>query len=98
AAGETTKTINVAVIDRTGFQQSRQFTVTISAPTNGGVLGGTATATVTITDKDSSGIIPGSYRGLITPAGTPSNESSGLITLDVLATGAFTGKLHLGGG
>ena len=99
AAGETMKTVNVAVIDRTDFQPSRQFSVIISAPTNGGEIGGIAMATVTITDKDSQpGVIPGGYRGLITPAGTPSNESSGLVTLDVLPSGAFTGKLHLGGG
>ena len=99
AANETTKTVNVAVLDRAGFQPSRQFTVVLSNPTNGGVLGATATATVTITDKDTqtTTVVAGTYHGLIAPAGTPSNETSGNIALTVTVTGAFTGRVHLAG-
>ena len=100
AANETSKTVNIAIANRTGSQPSRQFAVTISAPTNGGILGATATATVTITDKDTppSGVIAGTYRGLIAPTGTPTNETTGAIVLSVTPTGAFTGRVHLGGG
>ena len=99
-AGETTKTVNVAVLDRAGFQSSRQFTVVLSNPTNGGVLGATATATITITDKDQpvSGAVAGTYHGLIASVGAASHETTGSIGLTVTATGAFTGRVHLGGG
>lgn len=100
AANETTKTVNIAILDRSGFQPSRQFSVTISNPTNGGVLGSVVSATVTITDKDiqSTAAIPGTYRGLITPVGTLSSEGAGYIVLTVSSSGAFTGGLRLGDG
>ena len=100
AANETTKTVNIAVLDRSGFQPSRQFTVTLSNATNGGTLGAPSSATVTVTDKDAqvSGAVAGTYRGLIVPTGTPANETSGSIALTVTTTGSFTGQLHLGGG
>ena len=100
AANETTKTVDVAVLDRAGFQPSRQFTVVLSNPTNGGVLGATATATVTITDKDQqvSGAVAGTYHGLIASVGAASHETTGSIALTVTVKGAFTGRVHLGGG
>lgn len=100
AANETTKTVNVAILNRTGFQPSRQFTVTLANPTNGGVLGTISTATVTITDKDpqTNTIVAGNYRGLITSSGTPSSATTGYITLTVSSTGAFTGGLRLDDG
>lgn len=100
AANETTKTVNVAVLDRAGFQQSRRFTAVLSNSTNGGVLGATATVTVTITDKDTqtTSIIAGNYRGLIASAGTPSHMTTGYIALTVATGGAFTGALRLDDG
>ena len=100
AANETTKTVNIAILDRSGFQPGRQFTVTLSNGTNGGVLGTPSTAIVTITDKDPqvNTVIAGTYRGLIAPAGTPTNDTTGAIAVTVTATGAFTGRVHLGGG
>lgn len=98
AANETTKTVNIAILDRSGFQASRLFTVTLSNATNGGVLGTPSSAAVTITDKDPPGAVAGNYRGLIAPTGTASNETSGEIMLTVTANRAFTGKLMLGGG
>ena len=100
AANETTKTVNVAVLDRAGFQQSRQFTAVLSNSTNGGVLGATATVTVTITDKDTqtTTIIAGNYRGLIASAGTPAHMTTGYIALTVATGGAFTGALRLDDG
>ena len=97
AANETTKTVNVAVIDRAGFQPSRQFTAVLSNPTNGGVLGTIATVTVTITDKDvqTNTISAGTYRGLISSAGTSSQATTGYIVLTVTSTGAFTGSVRL---
>ena len=100
AANETTKTVHVAILNRADFQPGRQFAVTLSNATNGGVLGTPSSAAVTITDKDPqvNGAVAGNYRGLITPAATPSHETSGTITLTVNANRAFTGKLMLGGG
>ncbi len=100
AANETVKTVNVAVLDRTGFQPSRQFTVALANPTNGGVLGSPATATVAITDKDpqTNTVVAGNYRGLITSAGVPSNDTTGYMVLTVTSTGAFTGSVRLSDG
>jgi hypothetical protein len=52
AIGETTKNVDIAITNRTGFQGNRDFTVAISAPSNGATLGTPATATVTIQETD----------------------------------------------
>lgn len=52
AADETTKTISVPVINRTGFFGTRTFTVNLVSATGGFVLGTTAASTVTISDID----------------------------------------------
>ena len=53
AAGETSKTINIAVTGDTTVEQDETFTVTLSAPS--GATLGTATATGTITNDDGRG-------------------------------------------
>jgi hypothetical protein len=52
AAGETSKTINVTVLEDTQPEPSETFTVTLSSPSNGVTVGGNSTAVVTITDND----------------------------------------------
>ncbi len=53
AAGETSKTIDILVIDDVYVEGSENFTVTLSAATSDFALSGASTVTVTITDNDS---------------------------------------------
>jgi Ca2+-binding RTX toxin-like protein len=55
AAGESVKTITIAVAGDTALELNETFAVTLSAPTAGLVLG-TASATATITNDDASGV------------------------------------------
>src|SRR5258708_25030261 len=52
AAGETTKTISIPIIDDVYAEGAETFTITLSNPT-GATLGTPATATLTINDNDS---------------------------------------------
>lgn len=54
AIGETSKTVNVAILPRTGFQGQRSFTVSLGSPGSGVTLGTTATETVTIDEVQPS--------------------------------------------
>lgn len=51
AAGETTKTVSIPVIDTSAIEGMQNFTATISSAT-GGVTGANATATVNVVDDD----------------------------------------------
>ncbi|HZE72443.1 MAG TPA: DUF4394 domain-containing protein, partial [Pyrinomonadaceae bacterium] len=53
AAGETSKTLTIFIIDDAYVEGSENFTVTLSAPTNDFALSSTSTVTVTISDNDS---------------------------------------------
>ena len=64
AAGETSKSFSVAIIDDSYFEGPETFTVGLNNPT-GGVLGSQANATITITDNDS-----------VDGPGNPSDSSS----------------------
>ncbi len=58
AAGETSKTISVFIIDDSYLEGPESFTATLSDPT-GGALGAQATATINITDNSTpSGVNP----------------------------------------
>lgn len=52
ATNEVSKSVAVPVINRTGFNGTRSFTVNLLSATGGFVLGSSATSTVTITDID----------------------------------------------
>lgn len=58
AAGETSKTFTVPIINNSSIEGAKKFTLTLSAPTGGATLG--AAATVTIQDDDTSGFEFGS--------------------------------------
>lgn len=99
AQGDTSKTVNVAIVNRAGLFGNRAFTVALSSPSGVGQLGTPTTATVTITE---SIVFPvsfaaGNYNGLLIPTGAASHNASGFITLKVTAAGAFTGKVAVGG-
>ena len=59
APGETTKTIEVAVIDDAVDEADEEFTLTLNSPTNAGFAGGVSTveATGTITDDDATPVV-----------------------------------------
>ena len=52
AAGETSKSLTVAVLDDSSAENNETFTVTLSNPTGGATLGDTTVCTVTIVDDD----------------------------------------------
>ncbi|HEX9187890.1 MAG TPA: Calx-beta domain-containing protein, partial [Vicinamibacteria bacterium] len=49
--GDTTKTINVAVLSDALVEGPETFTLTLSGPTNGTIVAGSGTATATISDS-----------------------------------------------
>ena len=99
AIGDTSKTVAVAITDRVSYQGTRSFGIALSAPDNGGTLGTTFSAVVTITDDDTApgGAVAGTYSGLLLPTGTASNNTGGFFTLKITATHTFTGKVLIGG-
>ena len=52
AAGESSKTVDVALINDTAIETTEAFSVLLSAPTGGGVLGASVTSTVSILEED----------------------------------------------
>src|SRR5207253_2499336 len=78
AAGETSKTIVVPVIDDTTIESNETFTVTLSNPSNG-TLGATASSTVTITSNDST--------FALAATGVSVNENGPNVTLRISRSG-----------
>ena len=52
--GDTTKTLNVAILADTIDEENETFTVALSSPTNAAVSTSSGTATMTITDDDAA--------------------------------------------
>jgi hypothetical protein len=55
--GETTKTVTIPLVADEVIEPNETFSVTLSGPTGGAILGATATATVTIVDDDQAGAV-----------------------------------------
>ncbi|WYM00653.1 MAG: Calx-beta domain-containing protein [Gloeotrichia echinulata CP02] len=51
--GETSKIVNIPIVDDTIFDPNQTFNITLSNPTNGATIGSQNNATVTIIDNDS---------------------------------------------
>ena len=98
AAGESSKTVSVDILDAPGFQGSRTFNVTLSNPVVA-ILGTTASAIVTITDNDAQpgGAVAGNYAGLLKSVPAPTLNNTGAVALKITPTGSFTGKVFIGG-
>ncbi|MEQ1859154.1 MAG: Calx-beta domain-containing protein [Chthoniobacteraceae bacterium] len=95
ANGETSRTITVPLLNDTAFEIAESFTVVLSAPTNGSMLGMSTTATVTLTSNDPFTASAVNFAALVNPGGA--HDTSGLLTLSESATASFSGKLLLGG-
>ncbi len=91
AAGETSKTITIPIINDTAVESSETFTVTISAPTGGATLGTTTVSTVTITDNDSVVPVPGVLS--ISPTTVSVSEGAASATFTVSRTGGSDGAV-----
>ncbi len=94
AIGETSKPITVPVTNDTAFELGESFSVTLSVPSVGATIGA-ATALVALTSNDPFAPNAVTFAALVNPGGV--HAESGLLTMIESATGAFSGKLTLGG-
>jgi Calx-beta domain/RTX calcium-binding nonapeptide repeat (4 copies) len=83
--GEKSKTIDVAVVGDTTYEQDETFTITLSNPVNATIANGSATGTIKNDDPIAQ---PGHYQGM-----TSQNE---LFAFDVTADGANISGLRTG--
>jgi uncharacterized delta-60 repeat protein len=58
AAGETSKTVQLSLVDDVFVEGAELFSLTLSSPTGGAVLGPNFSVAVSITDNDSSSAVP----------------------------------------
>jgi len=83
APGETQKTIVIPIIDNTGVNQDKAFTVTLSNPAGGAILGSVKSTLVTIVNDDSKiGFTTSMFQA---------NESDGWVTITLVRQGATFG-------
>jgi hypothetical protein len=92
--GDTQKTIVVPIIDDGGAESDETFTVTLSNPTNGAVLGTLTTHTVTILGDVPFAPVRGSFVGL---ASDTAGLAYGAVAVQTTARGRVTGKLQIEG-
>ncbi len=83
APGETQKTIVIPITDNTGVNPDKNFTVTLSSPTGGALLGAVKSTVVTIVNDDSK-IEFGSSM-------FQASENDGWVTITVVRHGATFG-------
>ena len=87
APGDTSKTISIPIINDAVIEPAETFTVTLSAPTSGGVLGAPSAATVTIDSDD---------RGVTMAASTRTvAENAGSLAVQVARAGPATGAVSV---
>ena len=96
--GEASKTVTVGIVDDNLDNAGLNFSVVLSTPLRGAVLGATTTAVVTISDNDAASLtgFAGSYSSALHKVPFAlANE--GLLTLTLTPAGRFTGALFYGG-
>jgi len=84
STGQSSRTIEVEIVDNSTVEPTETFTVTLSNPA-GAVLGSPSAATVTITDDDGVGTFSFSAADYSAP------ENSGTATITVLRQGTSSG-------
>jgi hypothetical protein len=88
AAGDTTKTFSVTVLDDTAVESNETVNLALTNPTNGATLGADA-ATLTITDNDST--TPPAASFSFSPTAYTVSEGAGTATITVVRTGSTAG-------
>lgn len=89
AVGETSKTVNVAILTDTIVESNESVNLTLSNPTNGGTLGAVRTAVLFITDNDSNGSLQ------FKTASFSVGEGTAKATITVTRTGGTYGGVEV---
>ena len=89
ASGETSKSVNVALINDSATESNETFTVTLSSPGGGAYLGAQKLATGTIVDDDQPGVLQ------FAVAGYSVYENVGTLSVSVTRTGGSTGPVSV---
>ena len=97
-AGSATTTVAISLVDNTELNAPRDFTVSLSAPSAGSVLGSVRTARVSITDDEISDFTPfrGTYAGNLDSA-PYTHLAAGFIKVTLNAKGTFTAAIRHAG-
>jgi hypothetical protein len=91
AAGETSKTFSIASLNNSSITGNRSFTVTLSTPTGGSVLGEAKSSPVTIFDDESGDFGSGALK--FAKASYEVTQSQGNLLVTVMRTGGANGQI-----
>ena len=91
ADGETSKTLNIPIINDAAIEANETFTVILSNPAGGATLGTASTATVTIIDDEVA--VPGEFNLNVSTVSV--NEEAGTLSLTVDRTGGSDGSVSV---
>ncbi|NOS72912.1 MAG: hypothetical protein HOP33_23685 [Verrucomicrobia bacterium] len=86
-AGETNKTVTVGIIDDILPDGNKNFSLSLTNPTGGAVLGVRSNATMNITDDENSVVIES--------ASYTTNEAAGAIAIKVVRSGVLTSAVSV---
>ncbi len=100
AAGETSKSITVGIVEDTLFEGTETFRAELTTVADGAAIGANSAEIISIRNDDAftPDVLfakPGNYAAHVNLGGP--HAASGVITFAVAKTGALTGKLLLGG-
>lgn len=93
AAGETSKTFTVSVIDDSTIDGNKGINLALSSPTGGSVLGTDKSASITIIDNESLSAGSGSLK--LAKSSYQVSENDGSIAISILRTGGAQGSVSV---